>query len=213
MREFIELLGPVSSIVIAVLAVFQLLILYWTFRLAANSINEFKQNQRWKEKRELAAKLVILLGELRKKIYYLHNPKFINRESLAEKVAMEENFSIDASSRYLIDVDYYLRFYWKYQEVSSDIIQKIEDLRRMELLFNGLNDNCLAIMFNNTHEQYSDLKEVMDNIKYGAEEIASKILEDSFEGDFIKFIKSKGKQYLSTIKDKEDLYLEFLHSH
>src|SRR5690606_27789298 len=129
MKELIESLVFVMPVVAGLFGLLQIYLLYLTFKLAANSITEFRSNQIWVENRKDAAQIINLLNLVERKAVELSRLKSIesglwneNKDEIRE-VELYSSFP-ELKTAYFLSI--------KFTRSKEEILRIISEIESLE---------------------------------------------------------------------------------
>jgi len=210
MKELIESLVFVMPVVAGLFGLLQIYLLYLTFKLAANSITEFRSNQIWVENRKDAAQIINLLNLVERKVVELSRLKSIesglwneNKDEIRE-VELYSSFP-ELKTAYFL----FIKFTRSKEEILR-IISEIESLehkiKRQRSLF--LYRSYLELMIS----VQTVMLLVVEFRKKNKEDYL-KIYTESLNSNVENFLGVEFHKFELLVAQRKEYYIGYLHQH
>lgn len=210
MMELIESLVFVMPVVAGLFGLLQIYLLYLTFKLAANSITEFRSNQIWLENRKDAAQIINLLNLVERKVVELSRLKSIESDLWNEN--KDEIRAIGLYSSFPeLKTAYFLSI--KFTRSKEEILRTISEIESLE---HKIKRERSLFLYRSYLELMISVQTVMllvVEFRKKNKEDYLKIYTEKLNSNVENFLGVEFHKFELLVAQRKEYYIGYLHQH
>src|SRR5690606_35959606 len=201
MKELIESLVFVMPVVAGLFGLLQIYLLYLTFKLAANSITEFRSNQIWVENRKDAAQIINLLNLIEKEIESLKQFDEIDYRLIKGFGDLDDIFPELKKVIYL---------FLKYKDSRDRILNISSEIDSLEYKINKRSSSFFYRSFATLLMSLQMSDELVHEYTMADLQKYQKYYDENLQSNFENTMRIALEEFLSVIKEKRNYYINYL---